>query len=544
MSPAPSKQLPPSPDGTQPPARPGREELAHQVESLQRQLAWERRLRRTVFDSLRVPVYVVDPDGLIIIDCNQVFLDQFGVTREQALGRTCWEVTRRRMSPCFRAHGDCPLLSTAETGLPCTSEFEFTPDQGGALVLECTTSPVLDERGEVTMAVQVIRDLTYRRGIEDKLRQTNKELAQSNTFLRNLINSSVDAVIAADMDGLILIFNHAAQVVTGFSQEEVVGKMDIRDLYPGDGARQVMRMLRGDEHGGRGKLHSQEMVLLHKDGGHIPINLSAAIVYQGQREVNTVGFFYDLREKRAMEAELDKARVQLLQAEKMASIGKLAAGVAHQINNPLAGITLFAHVLAEEYDLGPQARGDIERILDNAERCRDTVKELLQFARQTNQEQQLTDLNQALQRTLFLLEKQALFQNIQVRRQLYPQLPQVPVDVQQLNHVFMNLVLNAAEAMEAKGVIEVSTSLDREAGLVKVEISDTGPGIPEQVLPRIFEPFFTTKEQGKGTGLGLSVAYGVIENHQGRISARNRPEGGACFCIELPLAQGASPDIS
>lgn len=267
----------------------------------------------------------------------------------------------------------------------------------------------------------------------------------------------------------------------------------------------------------------------------VPIMLSAAVVTDGDTEVATVGFFYDMREKQRMEAELDQTRVQLLQAEKMASIGKLAAGVAHQLNNPLAGITLFANILLEEYDLDPQAVKDIGRILDNADRSRDTVKELLQFARQTSQEIRPTDINQALARTLFLLENQSQFQNIKIVKDLDKSLPEVPVDIQQLNHVFMNIVLNAADAVGGHGTIEVRTRRSDSGEMVVVEIADDGPGIPEPLLPRLFEPFFTTKEEGQGTGLGLSVAYGIIQDHQGDISARNRPQGGALFAIELPL---------
>lgn len=296
-----------------------------------------------------------------------------------------------------------------------------------------------------------------------------------------------------------------------------------------------MSRLRSDDYGGKGKLKSLECNLLRKDGSSVPISLSAAIVYEGDKEVSTVGFFYDLREKKAMEAELDKTRVQLLQAEKMASIGKLAAGVAHQLNNPLSGITLFAHILAEEYDLGDSALSDVGRILANAERCRDTVKELLKFARQTAYEIKPADLNQALQRALFLLENQALFQNIRIEKHFAPDLPLVPADIQQLGHVFMNIILNAADAMAGNGRITVRTSLTTNKKNVLVEISDSGPGIGPEDLPHLFEPFFTTKEEGKGTGLGLSVAYGVIENHGGQISARNLKEGGACFTIELPL---------
>lgn len=513
-------------------------ELSRQGENLADalgELARERGFAQALLDSIRVPIYVVEPGTYRIINCNDVFLREYGVGLEQAVGSTCYELTRRRNTPCAASPEACPLLSAAKTGEPSMMEFEFTTPNGEPVDLECTATPLRDAGGEVNRVIHVIRDITHRKRIEEKLRDTNQELSRSLTFLRNLINSSVDAVIASDLTGRILVFNEAARQITGYSEEEAFNQIDIRDIYTGDGARDIMRKLRSEDFGGKGKLKSLEVNLLHKDGTSIPISLSAAVVYEGDREVSTVGFFYDLREKKAMEAELDKTRVQLLQAEKMASIGKLAAGVAHQLNNPLSGITLFAHILTEEYELEDAARSDVQRILNNAERCRDTVKELLKFARQTAYEIKPSNINETLQRTLFLLENQALFQNVKIEKNLSPDLPPVPADIQQLGHVFMNLILNAADAMNGHGRITVTTGLSQDHKSAVVEISDTGPGINQEALAHLFEPFFTTKEEGKGTGLGLSVAYGVIENHGGKIAARNLPEGGACFTIELPL---------
>lgn len=163
----------------------------------------------------------------------------------------------------------------------------------------------------------------------------------------------------------------------------------------------------------------------------------------------------------------------------------------------------------------------------------------MQFARQTTGEIMPADLNQALTRTLFLLENQVLFQNIHIVRKLDQALPQVPADIQQLNHVFMNVIINAAQAMDGAGRLEVITRLSASGDFAVVEITDTGPGIPEDLLSQLFEPFFTTKDQGQGTGLGLSVAYGIIENHGGRITAENRPQNGVRVLIELPLESKA-----
>jgi signal transduction histidine kinase len=155
------------------------------------------------------------------------------------------------------------------------------------------------------------------------------------------------------------------------------------------------------------------------------------------------------------------------------------------------------------------------------------------------------DINRAITRTLFLLENQPLFQNIIIEKDLDPVLPEVYSDIQQLNHLFMNLFLNAAQAMEGKGELSVKTVFIAEKELVRIEISDTGPGIPENILPHIFAPFFTTKPVGEGTGLGLSLAYGIVENQGGKINARSVPGEGATFIIELPAmskTDGGSKD--
>jgi PAS domain S-box-containing protein len=280
------------------------------------------------------------------------------------------------------------------------------------------------------------------------MRSDAKNLYRSNAFLRNLIFSAVDGVIAADKKGNILIFNETAADVFGYTVDEALSKLNIRDIYPENTVYEVMQKLRSDEFGGNGKLSQYQVNIVHKNGEAIPIRLNAAIVYEEEREVATIGYF-----------------------------------------------------------------------------------------------QQPCDINKALSRTLFLLEDQILFQNIKINRDLALSLPPVRADVQQLNHLFMNIVLNAAEAMEGKGELSVRSYLLPGGDWVCIEISDTGPGIPGKILPHIFEPFFTTKEQGKGTGLGLSLVYSIVENHEGNIKARSNPGEGTTFIIELPFeAKGNGVD--
>ena len=265
---------------------------------------------------------------------------------------------------------------------------------------------------------------------------------------------------------------------------------------PGTVAYEVMKAMRSPSYGGKGRLITYHTDALVKGGSQIPISLYAAVIYEDGKEIASIGFFHDLRDRIRIKKELETTQVQLLQAEKMASLGKLSAGVAHQINNPLGGIILFAKLILEEYDLEEGLKNDIERILRDADRCRNIVKELLEFTRQTRHLMQPNDLNRALKRTLFLLESQALFQNIEVKEDLSDNLPLATSDVQQMYHLFMNLILNAVQAMDGKGTLTLKTTANPAKTHIQIEISDTGPGISEKTSAAPVRTFF--HHQGGG----------------------------------------------
>jgi len=389
----------------------------------------------------------------------------------------------------------------------------------------CITSNV--EREGVKICA-FLRDISHRKKIENELRRTSQ-------FFKNLLEGSVNGIIVADMQGKIILFNEMAGKILGYKPEEMLGK-HVTSFYPSHEAHEVMRKLRSDEYGGKGKLSATPYVLLNKSGEKIPINMSAFLVYEEGREVASVGVFTDLREKIKMEQKLQKTQLQLIQSEKMASLGKLAAGVAHEINNPLGGILIYANLLKEEMKQDDPLHKDLDRIITEATRCKKIVKGLLEFAHQTEEKMELTNVNQRIEQCLSLLRNQSLFHNIKVIKSFDPLLPPVKGDPSQLNQVFTNIIVNAAEAMGGSGELSIKTEGVREEGIVRIEFHDTGCGIPEDVLPNIFDPFFTTKEVGKGTGLGLSVSYGIIvEGHRGHILARNREGGGTTFIIELPV---------
>jgi len=239
--------------------------------------------------------------------------------------------------------------------------------------------------------------------------------------------------------------------------------------------------------------------------------------------------------------ELTEMQTKLLQSEKLASLGKLAAGVAHEINNPLGAILIYSHLLLEEMPKNTPAYENLRKIVKETSRCKDIVKGLLEFARPKEPEMSPTDVNETVDRALAIMEKQALFQNIKINKE-YGQLPRIVADAAQLQQVFMNIILNAAEAMNGRGTLTITSSLDPKKEQIRVAFKDTGHGIRPEDMPRLFEPFFTTKEVGKGTGLGLAISYSIIQKHKGTIEVSSQVGQGSTFTIILPLTKELSHD--
>jgi signal transduction histidine kinase len=239
----------------------------------------------------------------------------------------------------------------------------------------------------------------------------------------------------------------------------------------------------------------------------------------------------DVTEERLMQE-------RLLQSEKMVSVGQLVSGVAHELNNPLTGIMGFAQLLLQR-DLDESTRRDMETIYGEAERAAKIVQNLLSFARRRHAEKELVNLNVLLERVLELRNYDLRVKNIELALQLDAKLPETMVDANQIQQVFLNLVINAEQAMlSARGEGKLTVRTAKHDGAIRISFQDDGPGMDPETLRRIFDPFFTTKDPGEGTGLGLTISYGIIDEHSGRIWAESQPGRGSTFIIELPIVQG------
>jgi len=253
-------------------------------------------------------------------------------------------------------------------------------------------------------------------------------------------------------------------------------------------------------------------------------------------------------EVRRKTAELERAHKTMLRSEKMASVGQLAATVAHEINNPLFGILTYAHLvlrglLKREFPERDEMAEQLRTIERESKRCGDLVKNLLTFSRQAPSNREPNDLNTVVERAISLVKHKLDLQGIELKEHLAPGLPPVECDANQMQQVFLVLMVNASEAMPKGGVLEVATQFEPGTEQCSVRVKDTGGGIPAGVLPRIFDPFFTTKEDQNRTGLGLAVAHSIVEQHAGEIAVRSTPGEGAEFTVTLPAAAAVGAGV-
>jgi PAS domain S-box-containing protein len=386
------------------------------------------------------------------------------------------------------------------------------------------------------------RDLRdYTSLIEEKWMETSEKLAQTFNFQRNLIESSMDGIMACDESGRVITFNRSLEQMLGYAKEEVIGSLGLDHFFAVGETEKFRGKLRSEEYGGRNRLSLFETTLVSREGGRIPVQLSATVLFEAEKEIGIVWFVRDLREIRRLEQEFaDQAR--LLQQDKMIALGKLAASVVHEINNPLSGILNYIRLMIKILSRGVPVGDQVQKFRDylglmesETSRCSKIVSNLLAFARQSKMDFAEIDVNDLLQKCILLSEHKLKLQNIQVQTRFDPQVPCIQGDFNQVQQCVFNLILNAVDAMPEGGLLIIESSLDDEDRAVRIRVEDTGCGIAREDLPHIFEPFFTTKKEGKGIGLGLSTVYGIVERHKGSIRVASEVGKGTVFTMKFPV---------
>lgn len=479
--------------------------------------------RMRVFDSLSFPTLILKPDR-VVLSANQVFLETRDVKLDQIVGKRCYEVFYGSASTCPNKTCYFPKVLKEKTG--ASVRRRRITRTGKRLYEDRVFAPILDDDGQVAYVMESIRDVTRQKNLELALKETE-------AFLEKLILGSPIAIVAADRYGDILLMNPAAEDLFGYSNSFAVRHITADQLYPPGTASNIMRQLK-DSHG---KLPSLKTNIRHKQGEVIPVHLTASIIYEDDEEVATVGIYTDLREKLAVEKKLKTAQVQLAQSEKLASLGQLAAGVAHEINNPLTGILFYANLRLESLLPEDPDRPDVEAVIDDVNRCKEIVQNLLAYSRQSNPMQDIIQLNRIVDQSLSLIRDPKTFGNICIQRQFSEEMMLLHVDKNQISQVIINLVMNAISSMNGAGDLTLRTYRDKIAKKAYLEIIDTGCGIDPENFTKIFDPFFTTKAPGEGTGLGLSTAYGLVKENKGEISVKQTGNNGTTFLLEFDLYQ-------
>ena len=377
-----------------------------------------------------------------------------------------------------------------------------------------TTPLVLD--GDLVGTVASLRDITEEKGAQDAL-------ARSEARYRNLFESASDAIVTLDANGRFTTFNHAAENISGYPRQELVGQW-FAPLLPDD---ELPKALMHFQKALAGETGLFETTFIRKDREYRTIQVTYSTP---QRDEEVLCVIRDVTDQKMLQE-------QLIQSEKMSAIGQLVSGVAHELNNPLAGISAFAQLLLTEKRFPPDQRTAAEMIYAEARRASRIVQNLLTFARQHKPERTPTGVNQVLDDTLELRGYELRVRGIEVTRDYDEQIPETMADAHQLQQVFLNLVTNAEQAMEKspRESQRLIVRTRRTGAVIRIDVEDTGPGIPPNLLERIFNPFFTTKPTGSGTGLGLSISLGIVREHEGRIWAENAPQGGARFIVEVPI---------
>ncbi len=494
---------------------------------------FEKDWRWRVFDSLSYPTRVLRPDGTIVA-VNRRFVEQIDEEAEAVVGRKFSTVNRKyfpnQKFPCGNSDA-CPLNKVVRLKKGHSIVFNLKDVNGKEKWEDRVFSPIIDDDGEVRYVIESVRDVS-RVKILEKMYRGMREL------IDNVVQSSVSGIMAADRRGNIILMNEAAEELFGYSAAEA-DKINIEDFYPKGVAREVMSKLRSENIGEKGKLPVTKVKILSRYGEEIPVEITAAIIYEDGEESATAAIFNDLRGRLAVEKKLSEAQNQVMQTEKMASLGRLAAGVAHEINNPLTSILLYGNIMQEKLEKDHPLEKNLDYILEDAERCKEIVKNLLAYSRQTSPKKDVFLINALVNESLALIRDQKLFMHIKVVKDYADDLIYITADKNQLCQVVINLIINAMDAMDGSGTLTLKTSGDPRSGRAFVEVSDSGSGISEDDLSKIFDPFFTTKAPGKGTCLGLSMAYGVLEENGGKISVKCTGPEGTTVRLQLPAMAGS-----
>jgi hypothetical protein len=486
-------------------------------------------------DSLEGGILAVDRN-MRITAFNRAAEEITGLKREEVLHKECGQVLRGEL-----CQDECPVQKAMETGEPVYCyEVMITNTRGEKIPVNVSTSALRSSGGEIIGAVENFRDLTKHKGLWAKLREERNRAQQ-------YLNIAGVIIIAIDENGLITLINRKGCEVLGYEEGKLIGK-NWFDLCAPEKTREKRRdtfkkVMAGEEK----EVEDYENTIVTKAGEEKIIAWYNTTLHDEKGSiVGTLSSGEDITKRKETE-------VELIRAEKLTSLGQLAASVAHEVNNPLAGILVYTALLLKKYQARKlqteETESQLLKMKKELERTSRIIRNLLDFSRQSDADMRPVEVNKVVEAALLLVKHQISLEHIKLELQFGPDLPMVLAGFDQIQQVLINLLLNAIQAMPEGGGLSIATTAapnmrigETLKNTVRIDVSDTGIGIPKENLGKLFTPFFTTKEKGKGVGLGLPVVHGIIERHKGKIEVVSEVNKGTTFSIYLEAMDGKEGD--
>jgi len=474
--------------------------------------------------------------GILVIDKNARITwfnrsaeEITGFKKKEVLRKECCEILKSELCEDF-----CPLEEVLETGKPVYNyEIMITKNTGDEVPVNITASPLRSSNNEIIGIVETFRDLTKHKGLWGRLRE---ERNKAQLYL----NIAGVVIIAINEKGIVSLINKKGCAVLGYQEHEIIGENWFDLCVPEDAKEERKKTFKKVMAGEQQEIEDYENIILTKSGEERIIAWhNTTLIDENGHIFGTLSSGEDITKRKQTEEEL-------IQSEKMVSLGQLAASVVHEVNNPLAGIMVYVKLFQKKYKENKIQAESTERQLQKMEKELDRttriIRNLLTFARQSEPSMSYIDINKAIDAALLLVGNQINLENIGLEKNFDPHLPQVLADFNKIQQVLINIILNAIQAMPEGGNLTVATSVakginvgDTKKDTVRIDIKDTGIGIPKENLKKLFTPFFTTKEKGKGVGLGLSVVHGIIGKHKGKIEVESEQDVGTTFSIYLEV---------
>ena len=505
-------------------------QLEQEVADRTQQLAMSQKRYKALFDLAADSVFMVGQDGDIVA-VNAREEQALGYSESQAVGTPFLEVVLPAYHDVTRSL--LAKIIQGERQVP-TEEIEVQNRAGAPVPVEMDLIRIDD--GAATSVMVQLRDITERKRLEQqlqeyseelevKVRERTREIEETKQYLENLLENANDVIYTLDTEQNFTYVNSKVEA-WGYRKEDLIGRPYLSLLSKRHRGRRLKSTL------DIGVKQVYEVELMTRTGQPCEVMVSVSPLRDAEGRISGVlGIARDITETKRLEQ-------QIRSSEKLASVGKLAAGVAHEINNPLGGILNCLYNFRKGTLSAARQEEYLASIEDGLRRVQKIVRQLLDFSQQHEPECSPTNINAVVERVLVLTDPACVANSIRVERQLQTELPDLLVDRHMIEQVLMNLVLNAVQAIRGGGVIRIRTRT--EVDRCKIDVEDTGCGIPPSILPHIFDPFFTTKGTGEGTGLGLSVSMGIVERHGGQILVESEVRKGTVFTVCLPLARERS----